>query len=114
MKKIGFIGIGVMGSAMALNLMKKGFEVSVYTRTKSKADKLISQGAQWCGSVGECARNKDAVITIVGYPKDVEEVYFGENGIIENAKAAELMLKAYETKEIQTLLDTMDLAVFGR
>ncbi len=86
MKKIGFIGIGVMGSAMALNLMKKGFEVSVYTRTKSKADKLISQGAQWCGSVGECARNKDAVITIVGYPKDVEEVYFGENGIIENAK----------------------------
>ncbi len=86
MKKIGFIGIGVMGSAMALNLMKKGFEVSVYTRTKSKADKLISQGAQWCGSVGECARNKNAVITIVGYPKDVEEVYFGENGIIENAK----------------------------
>lgn len=84
--KIGFIGIGVMGKSMALNLMKKGFEVSIYTRTKSKAEELIEVGAIWCDTVKECVANKDAVITIVGYPKDVEEVYFGEDGIIENAK----------------------------
>ena len=84
--KIGFIGIGVMGKSMALNLMKKGFEVSIYTRTKSKAEELIEIGAIWCNTVKECVSNKDAVITIVGYPKDVEEVYFGKDGIIENAK----------------------------
>ena len=84
--KIAFIGIGVMGKSMALNLMKNGFEVSIYTRTKSKAEELIENGATWCDSVKECVNNKDAVITIVGYPKDVEEVYFGEDGIIENAK----------------------------
>ena len=84
--KIGFIGIGVMGKSMALNLMKKGFEVSIYTRTKSKAEELIEIGAIWCNTVKECVSNKDAVITIVGYPKDVEEIYFGKDGIIENAK----------------------------
>ena len=90
--KIAFIGIGVMGKSMALNLMKKGFEVSVYTRTKSKAIELIENGVTWCDSIKECVSNKDAVITIVGYPKDVEEVYFGEYGIIENAKASAYLI----------------------
>ncbi|MCI8341972.1 MAG: NAD(P)-dependent oxidoreductase [Firmicutes bacterium] len=86
MRKIGFIGIGVMGESMARNIMKKGFDVSVYTRTKSKADKIVSEGAKWCDSVKECSADADAIITIVGYPKDVEEVYLGENGIISSAK----------------------------
>lgn len=84
MKKIGFIGVGVMGSSMVRNLMKHGFDVSVYNRTKSKAEPVVSEGAHWCDSVKECASGKDVVITIVGYPKDVEEVYFGETGILEN------------------------------
>lgn len=84
MKKIGFIGVGVMGRSMVRNLMKNGFEVSIYTRTKGKAESVIADGALWCDSVKECAAGKDVVITIVGYPKDVEEVYFGENGILEN------------------------------
>ena len=83
--KIGFIGVGVMGGPMVLNLMKKGHEVSVYTRTKEKAQYVIDAGAKWCDSVAEAAAGRDAVITIVGYPKDVEEVYFGEGGIIANA-----------------------------
>lgn len=87
MKKIGFIGIGVMGSAMASNLLKSGYEVSVYTRTKEKAHSVLEAGAIWCENVKECVENKDAVITIVGYPKDVEEVYLGEGGILESAKA---------------------------
>ena len=84
MKKIGFIGIGVMGKSMVLNLMKRGFEVSVYTRTKSKASEVIEKGAKWCDSLKDCVAQADAVITMVGFPKDVEEVYFGEDGILNN------------------------------
>lgn len=86
MKTIGFIGIGVMGKSMVRNLMKKGFDVSIYTRTKEKAMDIIEEGANWCNSVKECVKDKDVIITIVGYPKDVEEVYFGKDGILENSK----------------------------
>ncbi len=85
MKKIGFIGIGIMGKSMARNLMKAGYQVAVYTRTKEKADELITEGAEWCDSVKACAAGRNMVITIIGTPKDVEEVYFGKDGIIENA-----------------------------
>jgi len=85
-KTIGFIGVGVMGKSMVRNLMKKGYEVSIYTRTKEKVLDVINEGAKWCDDVKSCANNRDVIITIVGYPKDVEEVYFGENGILENAK----------------------------
>lgn len=85
MKKIGFIGIGIMGEPMARNLMKAGYELTVYTRTKSKADRLLEEGAKWCSTVKECAAGQDMVITIIGTPKDVEEVYFGPDGILENA-----------------------------
>jgi len=85
-KKIGFIGTGIMGAAMAGHLLAAGFELSVYNRTKAKAEGLLAKGAKWCGSPGECARGQDVVITIVGYPKDVEEVYLGENGILANSE----------------------------
>ncbi len=90
--KIGFIGVGVMGGPMVLNLMKKGFDVSVYTRTKEKADQVVQAGAHWCDSVAACAAGRDAVITIVGYPKDVEEVYFGKGGILESADAGATLI----------------------
>ena len=86
LRKIGFIGTGIMGAAMAAHLMEAGFEVSVYNRTKEKAEELLRRGAAWCDSPAACAEGKDAVITIVGYPKDVEEVYFGEKGILEHAR----------------------------
>ena len=86
MKRIGFIGVGVMGRWMVRNLMQKGFEVSIYTRTKAKALDVIQEGAVWCDDIKTCVQDKDAVITIVGYPKDVEQVYFGEDGIIANAR----------------------------
>ena len=63
MKKIGFVGTGVMGSSMVLNLIKHGYELSVYNRTKSKADACIAAGAKWCDTVVECAKDKDVVIT---------------------------------------------------
>ena len=92
MQNIGFIGVGVMGKSMVRNLMKKGFTVSVYTRTKDKILDLLSEGALWCDSVAQCASGKDAIITIVGYPKDVEQVYFGENGIIANAQPGSILI----------------------
>ena len=85
MKNIAFIGTGVMGSSMVRNLIKNGFHVSVYNRTKAKAQALEKDGAIVCNSIQECIQNKDAIITIIGYPKDIEEVYFSEQGIIANA-----------------------------
>ena len=85
-KKIGFVGTGIMGAAMAKHLMDAGFEVSVYNRTKSKAQGLIECGAFWCSTVGECAKNQDVIISIVGYPKDVEQIYFMKGGILDSAK----------------------------
>lgn len=86
MTKIGFIGTGLMGRGMVRNLMKAGFEVQVWNRTKQKAEALIQEGATWKENALECSQDVDFVITIVGYPKDVEEVYFGEKGIFAGAK----------------------------
>ena len=55
MKKVGFIGIGIMGKSMVRNLMKAGFEVAVYTRTREKAEEVIAEGAVWCKDVKTCA-----------------------------------------------------------
>lgn len=86
MKKIGFIGVGVMGKGMVLNLAKAGYDITIYTRTKSKVEDIISDKIKWAHNVADCIKDKDIVMTMVGFPKDVEEVYFGEKGIIENAK----------------------------
>lgn len=82
---IGFIGTGVMGRGMVNNLLKAGYIVNVYNRTKAKAEELINNGAKWMDTVADIAKNSNVIITIVGYPKDVEEVYLGENGILNNA-----------------------------
>ena len=85
LKKIGFIGVGIMGKSMVRNLMKTGYELHIYARTKAKVDDVISEGAIFHESIKECVPGCDAVITIVGFPRDVEEVYFDEGGILENA-----------------------------
>ncbi|MFW3345233.1 NAD(P)-dependent oxidoreductase [Aliarcobacter butzleri] len=85
MKKIAFIGVGVMGKFMVSNLLRNGFEVSIYARNKAKVEDSIKEGAIFCETIKECVQNKDAIITIVGYPKDVEEVYLSQEGIINSA-----------------------------
>lgn len=90
-KTIGFIGTGVMGKGMIRNLMKAGFTLHVYNRTKSKADDLVAEGAVWKSSPAEAAEGVDAVITMVGYPKDVASVYF-DDGIIDHAKAGAYLI----------------------
>ncbi|MGG0248336.1 NAD(P)-dependent oxidoreductase [Peribacillus frigoritolerans] len=85
-KVIGFIGLGVMGKSMAAHLLKAGFDVFVYTRTKDKSSELLSQGAKWAAAPKEIAQKANVIISMVGYPSDVEEIYLGENGLIENGK----------------------------
>lgn len=93
MKTVGFIGVGVMGRSMVRNLLGAGYEVAVYSRTKAKlADFLAENEVRWCDSVAECAKGRDAVITMVGYPKDVEQVYFGGEGILAAAKAGAYLI----------------------
>ena len=87
MKKIGFVGVGMMGKSMVRNLMKHGFEVSIYARNRGKVEDVIAEGAVFYESVAALSRDQEAVITIVGFPKDVEEVYFGEKGILANLPA---------------------------
>ena len=89
---IGFVGTGVMGKSMAANLMKAGYQVMVYNRTKAKAQELIEMGATWIDTVAEVAGKANVIITMVGYPKDVEEVYLGGNGIIQNAQAGSYLI----------------------
>jgi 3-hydroxyisobutyrate dehydrogenase len=83
---IGLVGTGVMGKSMAGHFIKAGFEVHVYNRTKSKAEDLLEQGAHWQDSPGQLAQHCNVIITMVGFPSDVEEVYLGEQGILRNAK----------------------------
>lgn len=88
---IGFVGVGIMGQSMAGHLLAAGYQVHVYNRTKSKTDALIAKGATWHDTPGAVAAQSDLIITMVGFPSDVEEVYFGENGIIASAKEAILV-----------------------
>ncbi|MBV4418541.1 NAD(P)-dependent oxidoreductase [Clostridium tyrobutyricum] len=95
---IGFIGTGVMGNSMASNLLAGGYNLLVYNRTRSKADNLVKNGARWKDSVAELARESDIVISIVGYPKDVEETYLGENGVVNNAKRGSTIIDMTTSK----------------
>ena len=86
MKKIGFIGLGLMGSGMSMNLVKAGFPVTVWNRTASKMEPLIEAGAEGAGSPKEVAENSDIVVSIVTDSQDVEEVILGPEGAIHGAR----------------------------
>lgn len=88
---IGFVGIGVMGRSMAGHLQKAGHTLHVYTRTKEKALPLIDSGAKWHESAKSLAPLCDIIITMVGYPSDVEEVYLSADGLVANAKAGTIL-----------------------
>ena len=79
---IGWIGTGIMGAPMCMHLVRAGYRVFVFNRTKKKAGELLSEGAIWCDSPIEVARRADVIFTIVGYPDDVREVYFGSKGLL--------------------------------
>ncbi|RHW39822.1 NAD(P)-dependent oxidoreductase [Lysinibacillus yapensis] len=91
-KKISFIGTGVMGASIVRHLLKAELDVTVYSRTKSKAEPLVQLGAQWASTPKEAAKDQDLIFTMVGFPSDVEEVYMGEEGIFQSAKQGAIVI----------------------
>ncbi len=92
MKKIGFIGLGLMGSGMSMNLVKAGFPVTVWNRTASKMEPLLEAGAKGAGSPKEVAENSDIVVSIVTDSQDVEEVILGPEGAIHGARPGAVVI----------------------
>lgn len=91
-EKLGFVGLGIMGLPMALNLRRAGFEVAVYNRTTSRGNALKAEGAKVCASPKEVAENADIIFTCVSDTPDVEHVIFGAGGIIEGVKAGSVVV----------------------
>ncbi|WP_270166782.1 NAD(P)-dependent oxidoreductase [Paenibacillus sp. SYP-B4298] len=89
---VGFIGTGVMGASMAGHILKAGYPLHVYTRTRTKAEELVRQGAIWQETPAELAAACDVIITMIGYPQDVEAVYLGEQGLIANARQGSCLI----------------------
>lgn len=83
---VAFIGTGIMGAPIAGHLLDAGYNLTVYNRTREKAEGLLARGAAWADSPAEAARHADVVFTMVGYPEDVEEVYLSTNGLIRSAR----------------------------
>ncbi len=89
---IGFIGLGVMGHSMAGHILNAGFALHVYNRTLSKADDLVKKGAVPEAGVADLVKKSDVIISIVGFPKDVQEVFLGNDGVLENAKPGSIAI----------------------
>ncbi|MEH7299282.1 NAD(P)-dependent oxidoreductase [Neobacillus drentensis] len=120
---IGFIGTGVMGKSMAGHLLDAGYPLVIYSRTKEKANELVEKGAEWVETPKEVAIKANVIFTIVGYPVDVEEVYFGENGLIPHGRegsylvdmttsAPSLAVKIYEEAKSRGI-QSIDAPVSG-
>jgi len=91
-KRIGFIGLGIMGTPMARNLIKAVFEVTVFNRTAAKADKLAKEGAEKAESIRQIAQKCTIIITMLTDTPDVEEVILSENGIITGAQSGSVVI----------------------
>lgn len=96
--KLGFIGTGVMGNSLVKHLLDHEHEVSIYTRTAKKAENLVEAGAMLVESPHQVAENSEVIFTMVGYPSDVEEIYFGDTGILEHAKAGSVLVDMTTSK----------------
>lgn len=98
MKRIGWIGTGLMGNPMAMHLLNAGYSLYVFNRTKSKADDLILNGANWCNSPSDVVSKSEIIVSIIGHPNDVEEVYFGTKGIIPSLTNGQIVVDMTTTK----------------
>lgn len=97
-KNIGFIGLGVMGASMADNLMKNGFTLGVSNRTKSRGDALVEKGAKWFDTTAAIAAWADVMITMVGFPQDVEQVYLHQDGILNHMREGSIVIDMTTSK----------------
>jgi 3-hydroxyisobutyrate dehydrogenase len=111
-RRIGWIGTGVMGSSMCGHLVAAGHQVTVFSRTKEKAEPLVDRGAQWAGSPREAAASADFVFSMVGFPADVREVYFGESGVLGGLRPGAIAVDMTSTSP--SLAKEIDAAARGR
>src|SRR4029078_7794382 len=96
--RVGWIGTGVMGGSMCSHLLHKGYPVVVSTRTKARADGLVEHGAVWADTPRAVGEQSDIVFTIVGFPADVREVYFGADGLMAAARAGQIFVDMTTTE----------------
>ena len=92
MDKVGFVGLGIMGTSMARNLIEDGHELVIHNRTRAKAEKLAKLGAEVATSPREVAGRSDVIITMLPGPPEVEEVLAGENGLLEGVREGSLIV----------------------
>jgi 3-hydroxyisobutyrate dehydrogenase len=90
--RLAFIGTGIMGAAMCGHLISAGYRPAIFTRRKEKARELLDRGADWADSPAEAVSGAGVVITMVGFPKDVREVYFGQDGVLAGAKQGAILV----------------------
>ncbi|CCK82022.1 NAD(P)-dependent oxidoreductase [Desulfobacula toluolica] len=120
---VGFIGLGVMGQSMAGHILNAGYELHVHTRTRQKAEIILSKGAVWEDTVGRLSRKCDVIITMVGFPADVEDVYLGPDGILNHAgkgtvvidmttSSPDLAVRIYEQAKLFSI-ECLDAPVSG-
>ena len=96
--KVGVVGLGIMGAPMALNLMKAGFTLKVYNRTdRPRVQEVVDAGAERCPTPKDTAAGCDVVITMVTDTPDVENVIFGEGGVIEGIAKGQALTKRSDT-----------------
>ncbi len=121
--RVGWIGTGVMGASMCGHVLDAGYPVTVFTRTRSRAEPLIAKGAAWAESPAAVAQASDVVFSIVGFPQDVRDVLLGPDGVIENANTGatvvdmtttepSLAVEIYEAGQ-QRGIDAIDAPVSG-
>lgn len=108
MEKIGFIGLGIMGSRMAANLQKRGYDLVVTNRTKEKANTLIKSGATWSDSAKEVGQKVNIVVTMLSTPEAVKEVALSENGLLNGMQKNSIWINCSTvnpsfTKEMEQL-----------
>jgi 3-hydroxyisobutyrate dehydrogenase len=90
--RVGWIGTGVMGRWMCQHAMGKGYQATVYNRTKDKAAPLLEAGAAWADTPQAVAERADVVFAIVGFPKDVREVFLGEQGALAGSRPGTVLV----------------------
>ncbi|HSL02790.1 MAG TPA: NAD(P)-dependent oxidoreductase [Nitrospiraceae bacterium] len=96
--RIGWIGTGVMGSSMCGHLLTAGYRVTVHSRTRSKAQPLLDRGGQWAESPRAVAAQSDVLFTMVGFPQEVRQVYFGADGVLSGAEAGAILIDMTTTQ----------------
>ncbi len=111
-QKIAWIGTGVMGASMCGHLIAAGHDVVIYTRSREKASALLERGARWAATPREAAAQSDVIVTMVGMPEDVREVYLGANGILAGARKGAIAVDMTSTSpSLAVEIDTAARAI---